>query len=113
MALARAEHKRQFWRILLHIVVPGTMLSARPAALLAALSIHLGIAPLFDAAAQELLLWRDRWNDLTIPETWNVSCLGLLLDADEAYQSKTSTQEVYQSEVSWAIQSLQLHTPVR
>lgn len=88
MALASVEHKRRFWRILLHIVVPGTMLSARPAALLAALSIRLGIEPLLEAAEQEMLLWRDRWNNLEIPETWNTSCLGLLLDADEAYRKR-------------------------
>jgi len=72
MALAKEENKRQFWRILLHIVVPGTMLSARPAALLAALSIHLGIKPLLEAADKEVMIWRDRWNDVEVPETWNV-----------------------------------------
>ena len=88
MSLANPENKRQFWRILLHIVVPGTMLSARPAALLAALAIRLGVQPLLEAANQEMLLWRDRWNDIEVPENWNVSCLSLLLDADKAYQGR-------------------------
>jgi len=92
MALASPKHKRKFWRILLHIVVPGTMLSARPAALLAALSIRLGLEPLLEAADREMLLWRDRWNDLEIPETWNTSCLGLLLDADEAYRKRKDAE---------------------
>jgi hypothetical protein len=85
MALASKEFGHRFWRILLHIVVPGTMLSARPAALLAALAIRLGIQPLLKAADTEMLMWRNKWNDLEVPETWNASCLGLLLDADKAY----------------------------
>ncbi|PSS12568.1 hypothetical protein M430DRAFT_36658 [Amorphotheca resinae ATCC 22711] len=93
ISLARPEHKRRFWRILLHIVVPGTMLSGRPAALLAALSIRLGVQPLLQAAEQEMLLWRERWNDPKISETWNVSCLSLLMDADEAYRKRLEDQD--------------------
>ncbi|KFZ24723.1 hypothetical protein V502_00784 [Pseudogymnoascus sp. VKM F-4520 (FW-2644)] len=88
MALASGEYNRYFWRILLHVVVPGTILSSRPAALLAALSIRLGLEPLLEVAYGEMMLWRDRWNDTDIPETWNTSCLGLLLDADDAYQKR-------------------------
>ncbi|KAE9364937.1 hypothetical protein N431DRAFT_430545 [Stipitochalara longipes BDJ] len=88
MALASREFKRKFWKILLHIVVPGTMLGARPAALLAALSIRLGVKPLQEAADQEMLLWRDKWNNIEVPETWNTSCLSLLLDADAAYRKR-------------------------
>jgi hypothetical protein len=87
LALAAAEHDRKFWKILLHIVVPGTKLSARPAALLAALSIRLGVKPLLRAATAEMMLWRDRWNNLDIPETWSLGCLSLLLDADKEYRT--------------------------
>lgn len=89
LALASPNYKRKFWRILLHIVVPGTMLGARPAALLAALSIRLGVTPLLPAADQEMLLWKEKWNNIEVPETWNVSCISLLLDADEAYKKRT------------------------
>ncbi|PMD13445.1 hypothetical protein NA56DRAFT_665552 [Hyaloscypha hepaticicola] len=92
MALASKEFKRRFWKILLHIVVPGTMLGARPAALLAALSIRLGVKPLQEVADQEMLLWRDRWNNFEIPETWNTSCLSLLLAADAAYRKRQAEQ---------------------
>ncbi|OCL07617.1 hypothetical protein AOQ84DRAFT_341604 [Glonium stellatum] len=93
MMLASKEYGRKFWRILLHIVVPGTMLAARPAALLAALSIRLGVQPLEKAADAEMLGWRNRWNDLEIPETWNVSCLSLLLDADQAYRKRIKNEQ--------------------
>jgi hypothetical protein len=93
MALASPKYKRKFWKILLHIVVPGTMLGARPAALLAALSIKLGVQPLMEAAEQEMLLWPARWNNLEVPETWNTSCLSLLLDADQAYKKRHESDE--------------------
>ncbi|KAK1985591.1 dihydroxyacid dehydratase [Colletotrichum cereale] len=88
MALASAEHRRKFWKVLLHLVLPGTMLAARPAALLAALALRMGIHPLRDAADQELLCFTDKWNTLDIPETWNASCLSLLLDADKDFERR-------------------------
>ncbi|KAF5009882.1 hypothetical protein FDECE_3933 [Fusarium decemcellulare] len=88
MALADPKHKRKFWKILLHAVLPGTMITARPAAVLAALALRMGIVPLRDAADQELLAFRDKWNTIDIPETWNTGCLGLLLDADRDYEKR-------------------------
>ncbi len=48
----------------------------------------MGFKPLIEAAEQEMLIWRDRWNDIEIPENWNLSCLSLLIDADEAYRKR-------------------------
>ncbi|TQN69148.1 putative ariadne-like RING finger protein [Colletotrichum shisoi] len=90
VALANPEHQRKFWKILLHLVLPGTMLAARPAALLAALALRMGIQPLRDAADQELLGFTDKWNNLEIPETWNASCLSLLLDSDENFERRVA-----------------------
>lgn len=90
MALARTEHKRQFWKLLLHTVLPGTMITARPAAVLAALALRMGIAPLREVADRELVAFRARWNTLDIPETWNVGCLGLLLDADKDFEKRVA-----------------------
>ncbi|KAH6843337.1 hypothetical protein B0I37DRAFT_418447 [Chaetomium sp. MPI-CAGE-AT-0009] len=86
MALAQPAHKGMFWKVLLHTVLPGTMLAARPAALLAALSVRMGIKPLEGAAYTELMAWRDNWNTLDIPETWSLGCLGLLLEADKKHR---------------------------
>lgn len=94
LALAAKKHRRQFWRILLHVVVPGTLLGSRPAAVLAALSIRMGIEPLYIAATRELLLWRERWNDIEVPETWNLGCLSLLLDADKTYRRRKAVASV-------------------
>jgi hypothetical protein len=94
LALASKEHGWQFWRILLHVVLPGTMLAARPAVLLAALAIRIGLKPLFNPACAAMLFWRDKWNNLEVPETWTPSCLGLLLDADTEYRMQTNFDEL-------------------
>ncbi|KAM0279890.1 hypothetical protein ACHAQH_004330 [Verticillium albo-atrum] len=90
LALAKTQHKRSFWKLLLHAILPGTQLSTRPAALLAALAIRMGILPLRDTADQELIAFSDKWNDLTATETWNLSCLFLLLDADRDFEARVS-----------------------
>ncbi|CAI7629134.1 unnamed protein product [Penicillium viridicatum] len=86
--LVSEKYNRQFWKVLLHTIVPGTKLPARSAALLAALSLRMGIVPLIKVAEQEMLAIKDKWNDPTIPQTWNLGCLTLLLDADEAHQKQ-------------------------
>ncbi|OHE91345.1 dihydroxyacid dehydratase [Colletotrichum orchidophilum] len=90
MALSSPIHQRKFWKVLLHLILPGTMLAARPAALLAALALRLGIRPLTDTADRELLTFTTRWNSLDIPETWNASCLSLLLDADKDFERRVA-----------------------
>ncbi|KAL8372185.1 hypothetical protein RB595_001809 [Gaeumannomyces hyphopodioides] len=91
LALAQEEYGRKLWKVLLHVVLPGTMLSARPAALLAALSIRMGITPLQEVAEVEMSIWTERWNTMDFPETWNVSCLNLLLEADAGVRRRRKT----------------------
>ncbi|KAM0259347.1 hypothetical protein ACHAQJ_003379 [Trichoderma viride] len=90
LALAKEQYGREFWKILLHTVLPGTKLGARPASLLAALTLRMGIAPLRDVADQELASFSTKWNTLDIPETWNLGCLNLLLDADQDYEERVA-----------------------
>ncbi|KAJ4370724.1 hypothetical protein N0V83_005245 [Neocucurbitaria cava] len=89
LALASKEHGWKFWKILLHVVLPGTMLALRPATVLAALAIRIGLKPLFEPAVAAMMSWRDKWNNVEVPETWNSSCLGLLLDADAEYRKQS------------------------
>ncbi|KAF2689843.1 hypothetical protein K458DRAFT_289571 [Lentithecium fluviatile CBS 122367] len=88
VTLASKEHSWKFWKMLLHAVLPGTMLSTRPAVVLAALAIRIGLKPLFEPASALMMFWREKWNDVEVPETWNSSCLGLLLDADAEYRKQ-------------------------
>jgi hypothetical protein len=93
LALASQEHGWKFWKILLHVVLPGTMLSARPSTILAALAIRIGLKPLFGAAGAAMKFWSHNWNNLKVPETWNASCLGLLLDADAEYRKQLQSNK--------------------
>ncbi|KAK3987959.1 E3 ubiquitin-protein ligase itt1 [Cladorrhinum sp. PSN332] len=122
IALVEAKHQRKFWKILLHTVLPGTMLAARPAALVAALTLRMGIKSLEAPAYAELLFARDGWNSLHIPETWNTNCLTLLLEADRKYRlavrdsGETGTvlkhedRAVFQTLVSYKLLELNLDT---
>ncbi|KKK14875.1 hypothetical protein ARAM_002828 [Aspergillus rambellii] len=93
LALSTETYNRQFWKILLHTIVPGTMLTGRAAALLAALALRLGIKPLAEAAGREMSSFRNKWNTVDIPETWAVSCLTLLLEANAAYQKELNEEQ--------------------
>ncbi|KAI0811795.1 hypothetical protein GGR55DRAFT_688369 [Xylaria sp. FL0064] len=75
LALAQPKYNRMFWRILLH-------------------SIRMGMKPLRAAAETEMLIWSKRWNNLEIPETWNVGCLSLILDADTSYEERRKRGEL-------------------
>ncbi|KAK8069628.1 hypothetical protein PG994_006244 [Apiospora phragmitis] len=93
LALAKDRHQRVFWKALLHLVVPGTKLSGRPACVLATLSIRMGIMPLLGVADQEMLSWKDYWNNLEGPETWNTDCMSLLLDANADFAERHRKRE--------------------
>ncbi|KAJ5592540.1 hypothetical protein N7537_009444 [Penicillium hordei] len=88
LVLATEKYNRQFWKVLLHTIVPGTRMPARSAALFAALSLQMGIVPLMKVAEQEMLAFKDKWNDPAVPQTWNLGCLTLLLAANEAHQKQ-------------------------
>jgi hypothetical protein len=90
MALATEQHSRHLWKVLLHLILPGTRITARPAALLAALSNRMGMLPLRAAADEELSSYSGHWGSREVPETWNTSCMSLLLDADQDYEKRVA-----------------------
>lgn len=92
--LAKSQYGRKFWRVLLHAILPGTLLSERAAALLAALSLRMGISHLQDVADAELLHFRDKWNSLKVPETWSLGCLSLILEADKNYEKRVDDGKI-------------------
>ncbi|CAG7961724.1 unnamed protein product [Penicillium nalgiovense] len=57
LVLIKEKYNRQFWKVLLHTIEPGTKLPARSAALLAALSLRMGIVPLMKVAEHCLTVW--------------------------------------------------------
>ncbi|KAL4984192.1 hypothetical protein BDW68DRAFT_21306 [Aspergillus falconensis] len=93
LALATEKYDHQFWKILLHTIVSGAQLTARAAAVLAALTIRMGVTFLADAAESEMLRYKDSWNNVEVPETWAINCLRLLLEADRTYRKTHSGPE--------------------
>lgn len=90
LALAQPEFNRRFWRILLHTVLPGTMLAARAAAVLAALSLRMGISSLTEVADAELLAFGPRWNNIETPENWSPGCMQLMLNASQDFEQRVA-----------------------
>ncbi|MCJ1332242.1 hypothetical protein MMC10_008934 [Thelotrema lepadinum] len=86
LALASPKYGGIFWRILPHIFAPGTMFEPRLAALLAALSIRVGIPFLRRIAVEELQ--KHTWNNLDDPEMWSTGYLALLLEVDESFKTR-------------------------
>lgn len=126
LALASEKYNNQFWKVLFHIIKPGTRLSARPAALVAALSLRMGVKPLAEAAEREMLNFKDKWNNLSTPETWSMGCLTLLIDADEMHRKQQvqgqvkdqstllnlSDRLLFERLVSFKLLELDLNTPL-
>lgn len=99
------------------MIVPGTMLGPRPSAILAALAIKMGIRPLAEAAADVMLHWRGKWNNIEIPETWNTSCLSLLIDADDFHKHaqkpallESVEREIFEKLVAYKLAECNLQT---
>ncbi|KAL4801834.1 hypothetical protein BDV18DRAFT_154698 [Aspergillus unguis] len=106
LAMASGKYGSQFWEILLHTINPGTQLATRPAALLAALTIRMGISFLGGVA-----------NNVEVPETWAVGCMALLLDANKACQHsprllKYSDALVFESLTAFKTLEQNLDTPL-
>ncbi|KAK2592007.1 hypothetical protein QQS21_010278, partial [Conoideocrella luteorostrata] len=91
ISLMQPKYKRRFWKVLLHTVLSGTLLATRPAAVLAALSLRMGISTLRDAADAELLALGPIWNDVTTPENWAPGCIQLIIRADQDYEERVAS----------------------
>lgn len=55
IALTQKKYGRQFWRPLPQLVLPSTLSSSRPGALVAALYLRKGLVPLMEAAVEEMM----------------------------------------------------------
>ncbi|EPE31190.1 hypothetical protein GLAREA_04157 [Glarea lozoyensis ATCC 20868] len=127
LALVQPTYDRKFWKISLHLIVPGTILPAHPAVLLAALALTRGINPLFLAAETEILAWKNPWHTLKPRDIYNINHLNLLLPADAAYTThdlnsppnphletllKPSARSLFWLFISYKTLEQNLHTPL-
>ncbi|KAG8799752.1 hypothetical protein FRC19_000072 [Serendipita sp. 401] len=84
------------FRVLPHLVVPGTMFSGRAAALFAALAMRVGV-PFLDKPARALLSnQKGTWLDLEIPENLSYECAKLLTSIPTNVALTADECQVYQ-----------------
>ncbi|KAJ5115919.1 hypothetical protein N7456_000267 [Penicillium angulare] len=77
-----------FWRVVLHLIVPGVLVCHKSAIIVAALTLLYGPNPLKVDAANAVDEIDDYWSGDKIIEVLNLPFLTLLVDAEIAYQSK-------------------------
>lgn len=83
------------FKILPHLVVPGTMFSLRPAALFAALSMIVGVRFLDEPARVLLNQQKGTWLDVDTPENLSYECAKLLLRLPEDVGLTKEERNVY------------------
>ncbi|KAG8829344.1 hypothetical protein FRC17_006734 [Serendipita sp. 399] len=84
------------FRVLPHLVVPGTMFSGRAAALFAALAMRVGV-PFLDKPARALLgQQKGTWLDLEVPENLSYECAKLLTSIPTDVALTADECQVYQ-----------------
>ncbi|KAJ7794076.1 hypothetical protein B0H14DRAFT_3888952 [Mycena olivaceomarginata] len=76
---------RDFFRLLPHLIVPGTLYPARAAGLTAIISLITGVPFLKDSATALLLATaKGKWLDMKVPENISFDCARLLLSAPDS-----------------------------
>ncbi|KAH7100958.1 hypothetical protein BKA62DRAFT_704648 [Auriculariales sp. MPI-PUGE-AT-0066] len=89
---------RKIFRLLPHLVVPGTLYSSRASSVMAILALTVGVPFLQTAAATVAAFTRGSWLDLEHPETLSWECATFLLASPDPDMSLTPEEkETYQA----------------
>ncbi|KZV91550.1 hypothetical protein EXIGLDRAFT_648141 [Exidia glandulosa HHB12029] len=83
---------RHIFRLLPHLVVPGTLYSSRASAVMAILALTVGVPFLRDAATTVAGYTKGTWLDLEHPETLSWECASFLLNAPDPNLCLTSDE---------------------
>ena len=86
---------REFFRLLPHLVVPGTLFPHRAAALTAILALITGVPFLTSKATALLETTRGTWLNIEVPENISSECARFLLSAPEGVVLTPDEKEVY------------------
>jgi hypothetical protein len=84
-----------FFRMLPHLIVPGTLYPPRAAALTAVLSLVTAVPFLEEPAIQVLAPLKGKWLDLEVPENISYDCARLLLSAPRGMVLTEGEVKVY------------------
>src|SRR5262249_13132588 len=86
---------RDFFRILPHLVVPGTLYPYRAASITAILALVTGVPFLRGPATELLSTQKGKWLNVEIPENVSFDCARLLLSAPEGVVLTKEEKSVY------------------
>ncbi|KAJ7185276.1 hypothetical protein C8R46DRAFT_1185063 [Mycena filopes] len=103
---------RDFYRLLPHLIVPGTLYPARAAALTAVVSLITAVPFLTDSATALLATVKGKWLDLEIPENISFDCARFLLSAPADVVLTAGEKRVYEAMRRYKLIELNLDAPV-
>ncbi|KAF8202650.1 hypothetical protein K438DRAFT_2015248 [Mycena galopus ATCC 62051] len=103
---------RDFFRILPHLIVPGTLYPARAASLTAIVSVITGVPFLQDSATALLATTKGKWLDMKIPENISFDCARFLLSAPEGLILTAAEKHTYEGMRRYQLIELNLDAPL-
>ncbi|KAF7378381.1 RING-type domain-containing protein [Mycena sanguinolenta] len=103
---------RDFFRILPHLIVPGTLYSARAATLTAIVSIITGVPFLQGPATVLLATAKGKWLDMKIPENISFECARFLLSAPAGVVLTNEEKKTYEAMQRYHLIELNLDAPL-
>ncbi|KAJ7635094.1 hypothetical protein FB45DRAFT_743151 [Roridomyces roridus] len=103
---------RDFYRILPHLIVPGTLYPWRAATLTALVALLTGVPFLKDSATALVATAKGKWLDLEVPENISFDCARFLLSAPTGVVLTKQERTVYQAMQRYKLIELNLDAPV-
>ncbi|KAJ7191389.1 hypothetical protein GGX14DRAFT_701594 [Mycena pura] len=103
---------RDFYRILPHLIIPGTLYAPRAAALTAVVALVTGVPFLKGSATALLATVKGKWLDLDVPENISFECARFLLSAPEGVVLTAREKRVYEAMRRYRLLELNLDAPV-
>ncbi|KAJ7637778.1 hypothetical protein B0H17DRAFT_995100 [Mycena rosella] len=103
---------RDFFRILPHLIVPGTLYPARAASLTAIVALVTGVPFLHESATSLLGTVKGKWLNMEIPENISFDCARFLLSAPEGVVLTKREKQVYEAMRRYKLIELNLDAPL-
>jgi hypothetical protein len=103
---------RDFFRILPHLIVPGTLYPARAATLTAIIALIVAVPFLKEPAIELLATVKGKWLDMQVPENISFDCARFLLSAPEGAVLTAKEKRVYGSMQRYKLIELNLDAPL-
>ncbi|KAJ7463682.1 hypothetical protein FB451DRAFT_1265214 [Mycena latifolia] len=103
---------RDFFRILPHLIVPGTLYPARAAALTAIIALVTAVPFLQESATALLVTTKGKWLDMEVPENISFDCARLLLSGPKGVVLTKHERQVYEAMRRYKLIELNLDAPL-